>query len=186
VSQTIIGWSGRARHGKTECTLAVKQFAESEGKTVGVYDVGAMILKMCIKQNRLPQVKRENMTKDQLQVLIDVGKEMRDIDPNYWVKRVLEDAVSDGKDVAMCPNLRLPLEADSMRKAGGHIVRCTRLNANGTLYISPDRDPNDITETALEFWPADFYLTHITSPAGSYLIRMQAVTIYKYLSGYTG
>lgn len=181
----FIGWSGRARHGKTESTEAVKNFALSQGKTVGVYDVGNMIRLMAIASGRLPQVERKDMTREQLQVLIDLGKEMRDVDTNYWVKRVISQAILDNPDVAMCPNIRMPLEAQSIRDQGGHIVRVTRLNQDGSLFISPDRDPNDITETALEFWPADFYLTAKTT-TDAQLIRMQAVTLYKYLAGYTG
>jgi hypothetical protein len=185
VSQILIGWSGRARHGKTECTKAVREFAEREGKTVGVYDVGAMILQTCVRQNRLPDVKRADMTKDQIQVLIDVGKELKNaFGQDYFAKRVVDKAKQDKVDVAMCPNLRLPVEADCFRKAGGVIVRVNSLNKDGSIYISPDRDPNDVTETALQFWPADYYLT-VVDPVDARWIMLQAVTLYKYITGYT-
>jgi hypothetical protein len=181
--QIIIGFSGRARHGKTECTMAIKEYAEKcECRTVGIYDVGAMILQMCIKQNRLPQVNRVDMTKEQLQVLIDVGKEMRKVDENYWVNRVVEQALEDKFDVAMCPNLRMPQECAAIRNVGGYVVRVNSLNADGSMYISPDRDPNDPTETALQFWAADFYLT-VVDPPDATLLKAQAVTLYKYIRG---
>lgn len=185
MSQIFIGWSGRARHGKTECTLAVKEFVESFGKTVGVYDVGAMILQLCIKEGLLPQIKREDMNKEQVQVLVNVGNKMRQLDNQYWTKRVVAAAKEEQRDVAMCPNVRFQQEATAIKNMGGAIVRCTRLNEDGSLYISPDRDPNDTTETAMSFWPADFYLTHVNSPSGSQFIKAQAITLYKYLAGYT-
>lgn len=176
--------SGRARHGKTESTEAIKSFAESQGETVKVYDVGDMIRRLCIATGRLPQVERVDMTKEQIQVLIDVGKEERTKNRNVWIERVVQQAITDNPDVAMCPNLRLPLEAEEIRKIGGVIIRCTRMNPDGSLYISPDRDPNDITETALQFWPADHYITYVSKPDAR-LVRMQAVTLYKYLTGFT-
>lgn len=185
MSQILIGWSGRARHGKTECTLAVKRYAEYINESVGVYDIGAMILKTCIELGRLPQMKREDMTKEQIQVLIDVGKELKnEHGQDYFAQRVIAAAKADNVEVAMCPNIRLAVEADAFTKAGGKIVRINRLNPDGSQYISPDRDPNDITETALQFWPADYYLTHVTT-ADAQFIKMQAVTLYKYFRGYT-
>lgn len=185
MSQLLIGWSGRARHGKSECTAAVKAFAEAEGKTVGVYDVGAMILETCIKQNRLPNIKRADMTRDQLQVLIDVGKEIKNhFGQDYFAKRIVGKALEDGVDVAMCPNLRLAVEAQTFRDAGGIVVRLTSLNKDGSIYISPDRDPNDVTETSLQFWPADYYLT-VVDPVDAEWIKRQAITLYRYIAGYT-
>jgi hypothetical protein len=183
--QVLIGFSGRARHGKTECTLAMKEYVQKcEYRTVGIYDVGAMILKTCITSGRLPEVKREDMTREQIQVLIDVGKEMKhSFGQDYFAKRCVAEAREEGVAVALCPNLRLPPEALAWRDARGIMVRVTRLNADGSLFISPDRNPNDITETALQFWPADYYLTNVNNDNGAELLKRQAVTLYKYIRG---
>ncbi len=181
--QLLVGFSGRARHGKTECTLAIKEYAEEcEMRRTYICDIGSMILKACISSGRLPSVKREDMTKAQIQVLIDVGKEMKNaFGQDYFAKRAIAEAKEDGADVALCPNLRLPVEADTWRNAGGIMVRVTRLNADGSLFISPDRDANDITETSLQFWPADYYLTNKNNARGAELLALQAVTLYKYI-----
>lgn len=175
----IIGFSGRARHGKTICCDAIYKHAANKFLMVAVYDIGSMIRRVCIEEGRLPNVQRADMTREQLEVLIAVGKEKRSISENYWVERVLEQIQKEAPAIALCPNLRLPLEADAWRKAGGYVVRCTRLNENGSLFISEDRPPNDITETALEFWPADFYLT--TKPDQIELLERQAIALYQYL-----
>lgn len=168
--------------------MAVKTLAEAEGKKVNVYDVGAMILVEAKTSEDLPanlrlpsSLKREDMTKDQLQVLIDIGKLRREQDHNYWLNRICIQAANDNPDVALCPNIRLPQEAEAIRRSGGFIVRYNRLNANGSPFISPDRDPNDITETAMNFWPADFYITTIADQAE--WGRMQARNLYFYLTG---
>ena len=181
--QLLVGFSGRARHGKTECTLAIKEYAEEcEMRRTYICDIGSMILKTCISSGRLPNVRREDMTKAQIQVLIDVGKEMKlQFGQDYFAKRAIAEAKEDGADVAICPNLRLPIEADTWRCAGGVMIRVTRLNPDGSLFISPDRDPNDVTETSLQFWPADYYLTNVNSARGAYLLALQAVTLYRYI-----
>lgn len=180
MSTLIIGFSGRARHGKTIASEAIQHYVTGIGRTAQIYDIGGMILRHCILNGLLPVgTVRAQMTRDQLQVLIDVGKQMRETESNYWVNRLLSEIEADQPDVALCPNLRLPQEADAFRAKGGYIIRCTRLNENGSLFISEDRPPNDITETALEFWPADFYLT--MKQGHPKLVEAQAICIYDYL-----
>jgi hypothetical protein len=55
------------------------------------------------------------------------------------------------------------------------------LNADGSVFISSDRPPNDTSETNLEFWPADFYLTQKEGHAD--LTAKLAVCVYEYLAG---
>lgn len=176
----IIGASGRARHGKTETCEAIRDAALADGLNAKIYDIGQLIRAEAIEMGLLPaDLKREDMKPEHLDVLIHVGKLRREQHKNYWVREVLWQANNDMPDVAICPNIRLPIEADAFRQAGGYIIRNKRLNADGSTYISPDRPPNDITETALEFWPADFYLTTINGHLP--LLRIQAAAIYKYL-----
>ena len=198
----IIGYSGRARSGKSESCEAIRNFTCQEywnsarrstscdsyalsvpiqrRRTAVVYDIGNLIRLWCIKNGRLPQIERRDMTREQLQILIDVGKERRADDPNFWLDLMFTSIAFDAPDVALIPNLRYENEAAAVKAQNGFVVRMTRLNANGSEYISPDRDPNDISETSLQFWPADFYFTvkdgHVD------LVRKQAVALYLYLS----
>jgi hypothetical protein len=145
-----------------------------------MYDVGQMIRKELVDLGKLPaELKREDMNREHLQLMIDHGKERRAQSLNYWVEKLLASVAMEQPDVALCPNLRLPMEAQAFRECGGYVVRCTRLNKDGSLFISEDRPPNDITETALQFWPADFYLT--TVDGDTPLMARQAVTLYEYL-----
>ncbi len=176
----ILGFSGRARHGKTICCDTIYKHARQRGYLTQIYDIGSLIRDCAIKEGRLPDIPRKQMTREHLDVLIAVGKEKRAISKNYWVERVLAAIAEDPPlDIALCPNLRLAFEADSWRAAGGVIVRCKRLNADGSLFISEDRPPNDVTETNLEFWPADFNL--VTGPDQIEFLERQAVALYEYL-----
>lgn len=175
----ILGFSGRARHGKTICCDAILWHARSRGYLTHIYDIGGLIREFAIADGRLPDIPRNAMTREHLDVLIAVGKEKRAISKNFWVERVLAAIEKDKPTIGLCPNLRLGFEADAWRAAGGVIVRCKRLNANGSLFISEDRPPNDITETALEFWPADFNL--VTGPDQIEFLERQAVALYEYL-----
>ena len=175
----IIGFSGRARHGKTVCCEAIVRRMQQAGYTAKMYDIGNMIRLECIDTGRLPRIERADMDKEQLQILINVGKEKRAVDVDYWIRQMFQAIAVDAPDVAVCPNLRYENEAAACRAAGGYVVRLTRLNENGSVFISDDRPANDISETALEFWPADFYLT--TKPGQLDLLEEQSWTLLRYL-----
>ncbi len=187
----IIGFSGRARHGKTEACEAIRQYVTFEKDRYGryrgyrgigtIFDIGNIVRLYCIEHGRLPEVGRKDMTKEQLQVLIDVGKEQRAVDPEFWLKRMFEAITIAAPDVALIPNLRYWNEVDAVKRANGYVVRVQRLTSSGADFISPDRDPNDVSETSLyHCWETDFYITVKDGHAG--LVRKQAVAIYQYLS----
>lgn len=176
----IIGFSGRARHGKTIACEAICRYAGQQLLAAKIYDIGDMIRRYCIETGLLPTgTLRADMTKEQLQILINVGKEKRAVDVEYWIRQMFEAIEREHPHVALCPNLRYENEAVACRHNDGFVVRLTRLNENGSVFISDDRPPNDISETALQFWPADFYLT--TKPDQLDLLVAQSVTLFEYL-----
>ena len=122
-----------------------------------IADIGADILRFCIEQKRLPAKPREALTKEELQVLVDVGKEMRDEDENFWLERI-EKRIENRPLLVIVPNIRYANEAAWVDERG-FLIRVTALNMNGSPYISPDRDPNHDSETELEFARADYYIT---------------------------
>jgi len=138
-----------------------------------------MVRLYCIERGFLPRVSREDMTREQLELIIRVGREQRDKNVDFWVEKLMTQIDFDSPEVALIPNLRYLNEAEAVRNAGGYVVRCTRLNADGSTFISEDRPPNDPSETTLGFWPADFYLTLKDGHAG--LIDAQAVALYEYV-----
>jgi len=178
----IIGASGRARHGKTDFCEAIQEYVtKCEFRTAKLYDIGSMIRVWCIATGRLPQVERKDMTREQLQILIDGGKIRRQLsgDNNIWMQDLMQQIKTDNVHVALIPNIRYRFEAQTIQAAGGYNVRMRRLNKDGSTFISEDRPPNDITETDTEFWPADAYLTTVEGQVG--LIPSLAVVVYRYL-----
>jgi hypothetical protein len=176
----LIGFSGRARHGKTACCEAIQHAAQADGKTARLYDIGNIIRLYCIKNGLLPRVERRDITKEQLQILIDVGKQKRAVDEGYWIHQMFGAIATEQPDVALVPNLRYWNEVDATKKSGGYVVRVTRLTGSGTEFISPDRDPNDVSETSLDHcWETDFYIT--TKDKNEELVGLQAVALYQYL-----
>jgi hypothetical protein len=194
----IIGVSGRARHGKTDFCEAIAghlngyKWEAIAGHLNGykwdhalyagparIYDIGDSIRRYCIKNGFLPEVERKDMTREQLQILIDVGKRERANNEDFWIHQVRTRITFDAPDVALIPNLRYQNEANAVREWGGYVIRMTRLNEDGSVFISDDRPANDISETNLEFWPADFYIVTKNGHAG--LIAEQAITLYHYL-----
>lgn len=185
----IIGFSGRAKHGKTDSALAIAGHVNGytwdgniykSGAAI-IYDIGDLIRRYCIAGGLLPPVERTAMTPEQLLILINVGKEKRAVDVNFWIGQMIAQIQLDAPEVALIPNLRYWNEAQAVHAQGGYVVRMIRLNADGSLYISPDRPPNDVSETNLEFWPADFYVTQKEGHAG--LTAEFAITLYEYLRG---
>lgn len=181
----VLGFSGKARHGKTEACTAVKRYCDGVSTLCKVYEFSAVILDWCIAQGRLPVgSKRVDLNPGQLAVLVAAGNEGRRIHRDFWVGQILEAMRSDDPEVALTPNIRFSHEVDMLHQlqgATGYVLRCTRLNENGSVYISPDRDPNDVTETSLDYFPVDFYLTAKNGHAE--LMARQAVTLYKYIAG---
>lgn len=184
----VLGFSGKARHGKTEACTAIKQYCDRDGVVCKAYEFSAVILDWCIAEGVLPAGStRTTLNTEQLAKLVWAGNYGRaTFGQNFWVGQILAAMQRDNPEVALTPNIRFAHEVDmlhAVEEAKGYVVRCTRLNENGSMYISPDRDPNDVTETSLDYFPVDFYLTAKNGHAA--LMVMQAVQLYKFLAGET-
>ena len=155
----IIGLSGRARNGKTTIADAMMAYADRKHWPARVYDIGAEVLRYSIENGRLPAKPRNELTAEELKILIDVGFEQRQKDPMFWLKRIGSRIQIEEHYLAIVPNIRYANEAAWVRSENGILVRVTALNENGTSYISPDRDANNPSETDLQWYPADYYIT---------------------------
>lgn len=179
----VLGLSGKARHGKTEASMAIKNYCDSVAIQCKVYEFSAIILDWCIKEGHLPAgLTRQTLDRAQLNRLVWAGNYGRTIHLDFWVGKILEAMRRDGPEVAITPNIRFAHEVEMLQQLGdakGCVVRCTRQNENGSMYISPDRDPNDVTETSLDYFPVDFYLTAKNGHAE--LMARQAVTLFKFI-----
>jgi hypothetical protein len=96
------------------------------------------------------------MTTKDAPLLQRVGIEMRAKKPTVWIDAVYWQLVENAPPVAIITDVRFENEANFVKALGGVLVRLERLNReDGMLYQATDRDPNHISETALNDYPWD-------------------------------
>lgn len=151
-----IGLGHKARQGKNVVASVLK---ERGGDKVREYALADELKRYC-KENHDQLVKDYNLdTSDckedpiygYVRVLQFVGTDLiRKKDPDYWFN-VLEKRIrADNPEVAVITDIRFPNEAEWVHRNNGALVKIVRLMHDGTAYISPDRDPNHPSETALD------------------------------------
>ena len=156
----VIGLTGRCRSGKTTVSDAIDYVAGRRyGLKVKQYEFGQVVLDYCITSGRLPKKTRDSVTPPELHTLVYVGSQMRRKDPDFWVDMIASKIMADNPEIAILCGLRFPNEVSLVKGSGGYLVRVISLNADGSEFISPDRDPNDPTETSLLTLPTDYVLT---------------------------
>lgn len=144
----IVGLGHRARHGKNYIARSLVGAAIAEGYYAKEYGFADALKVYC----RVAFGMREKDPR----LLQIVGTDIfRRFDADVWV-RVLMDTIEEQKpDVAVITDMRFPNEAQAIRRRGGLCVKVERRNANGTLWIAKDRDPNHESEIALTDYPFD-------------------------------
>lgn len=98
-------------------------------------------------------------------------------DPDYWVKKVFYELKNfDG--VVVISDVRFVNEFAAIKNNGGFTINITRVNADGSTFVAPDRDAKHISEVALDGVDWDFFLKVKTGHA--YLLRRQAIEIARF------
>lgn len=170
----VIGLCGRARHGKDSVALIVKAVLERYGCRVFHSSISEIVLEEAQLAGLIPPAKRRSdLDGQELAALVSLGHEGRARDEDFWLEKMarriigcccvppghilgchvvggtigLEDRGKFG--AAIIPGIRFPNEIEWLKKAGGWLVKVSRMNADGSEFISPDRDPNDPMETVL-------------------------------------
>ena len=156
----VLGICGRARNGKSTVADAIQHAARTMYHiSAKQYDIGGMVLDFCIRAGRVPNKKREELNAAELQTLVYVGGQQRDKDPDFWIRRVQLAMHEDSPEIAIIPNVRFPSEVGLVKAEVGFLIKVVALNENGSPYISPDRDANDISETELHDLRTDYTIT---------------------------
>lgn len=160
----MLGLAGKAECGKTIGSRIITEWVEQQngGKTA-IVELSGLILEECWELGLIPNGQpRDGKNAEQNKIIIEHGRVRREADENYWMNQVIKKMCSSGADVAICPNIRFPLEAKAIKAAGGVNIKINRLNADGSPFISTTRDPNGVTETILDLWRADFHIYNMT------------------------
>ena len=102
-------------------------------------------------------------------------------DPDYWVKKLVARIKSESPDVALITDTRFVNEAQAVKDLGGYNLNVSRLNADGTPFIAPDRPANHPSETSLDNWNWDLKI--VNSDGHAALTGELAITYVEYLRG---
>jgi len=164
----VIGITGRARHGKNTIAEVMAQGFEKAGYLCSDVTVSDIVWAEASKLRKVRSHSRASASKWELDNLVALGHSERDKDEDHWISAVAAAVVKEGAttgaaQVAVMAGVRFHNEVTWLRKfPGGIIIKVVRYNTDGSLFISPDRDPNDKMETTVDEIKADFEFTHQT------------------------
>jgi hypothetical protein len=135
----IVGLGHKARHGKDTVANYLLQYgAERMSFADDLYAVARVMFGMREKDPKL------------LQVLgTDVFRKMNQ---HIWIESLYYKILERKPKVVIIPDVRFPNEAAFVRSLGGYLVKVTRLNLDGSVFVAPDRDPDHPSEAALNGW----------------------------------
>ncbi len=145
----VIGFGAKARQGKNAAADAIKEYAVRNGFVkVEIFSFADELRRMATEFC--------GMTKKDAPLLQRLGCHMREFEPDFWV-RLLAAKVSAAKpELVLIPDLRFQNEAAWIKSQNGYCVEIIRFNADKTRLAAQDRDPNHISEVALDSYDWDF------------------------------
>lgn len=146
---TFIGLGHKARHGKNTAAEAIHYAFPELTKCFAYADA---LKAICRAQY--------GMTKKDGPLLQRVGTEIvRAEDPGAWVRTLYWTVDENPSPFVLVTDVRFPDEADFIHQMGGVLIKVSRLNDDGTFYVSPDRPATHSSETALDGYNGwDFHI----------------------------
>lgn len=178
----IIGIGNKAQNGKDSAGEAVVDYYDQKnalqykhslppsGPTVKLHKFAAALYDIARKEY--------GMTVKDAPLLQRIGQERRQENLNYWVDKMFA-SIQPTTDIAVITDVRYLNEAAAIKAKGGYLVNVTRLNPDGTQYITNDRPADHPSETELDGYNWDFHL--INSHGHRALLAQQAITLVEYL-----
>lgn len=151
----IIGLGNKARQGKDFAGHVMARQAAYFGMNARVYGFADALRSYC----RVAFGMREKDAR----LLQIVGTDIfRKMDPDIWV-RVLMDTIDEQQpDVAIITDMRFPNEFHAIRDREGYTIRVSRVTSLGDPWVSNDRDPNHPSETSLDGYEMDYELKAVS------------------------
>lgn len=190
----IIGFGYKARNGKDEAIKAimaalpdasVKRYGFGDALKNEVNDAAAkhpngmagLCARFCVPYDPNPPMDDPLCPLGKQRALLQHwGTEFRRAqDPDYWVKKTMQQIAEDAPDVALICDVRFPNEVMGIWKAGGYVVRVRRLG-----YVSDV--PQHVSETTLDcLGPLDWDAC-IDVPDGNLEeLQQDAVNVFMFL-----
>jgi hypothetical protein len=179
----LIGLGYRAQNGKDTAGEAIVNYFNAKrqqqiGHELKPSTPEARIFKFADALYRVCREEYGMTLKDAL-LLQKVGNGRRlEFGDEYWIKK-LDDSLKGFNGIAVITDTRYWNEGDYVKSKRGYLGEVTRLNQDGSVYISPDRDPNFVSETQLHNYNFDF---HIRTKSAALTAEM-GITVAEYLRG---
>ena len=157
----IIGFGSKARQGKDTSGEAVVHYFNQQYNWAIEHDVKApkpaKIFKFADALYRLCREEYGMTEKDPL-LLQKIGDGRRqEFGEDYWIKKLAE-SIKAFPGHAVITDVRYTNEADWIKTQKGFVVNVTRLNLDGSPFVTTDRDPNFISEVQLDNYNWDAYI----------------------------
>ena len=167
----VIGLGNKARQGKN----CVANYMQELDPSVQIYSFADELKLYCKAHHEelLPQWEAAysnvpiNFPKDDpiygyTQILQWYGTDVaRKQNPNVWVEALDKRLETEKPQIAVISDVRFRNEAEYVKSKGGYLVQVIRLNKDGSQYLDPGRDPNHISETALDDYEGWAFLIEI-------------------------
>ena len=158
----IIGIGNKARNGKDTAGEAIVQHFNTLRGMQNRHGLKAATPEARIFKfaDALYKEAREKygMTEKDPTLLQNIGAERRiESHGKYWIE-MLEKSMQGFEGIAVITDMRYENEADWVGNRGGYRLQVSRLNEDGTQYISPDRDPRHPSEIELDNYNFDGYI----------------------------
>lgn len=145
----ILAFGSKARQGKDS---AANHIHVSCPRNTRIYSFAAALKAFCRVQH--------GMTIKDPDLLQRVGAEMRQKDPDIWIKVLDAQLNEECPSVALIPDCRYQNEAEWVKARGGKVVRVFRPG-----FVADDRDATHPSETDLDLWPFDFTIINTSLSA---------------------
>jgi hypothetical protein len=178
----IIGFGNRARHGKDTAGEAVVEYYQKQNaRLAGLYGRHKPLnVKLYKFADALYRECREQhgMTEKDPALLQNVGMKRRGEDADYWVKQIDAQLEIEKPDMAVITDVRFLNEVRYVRQRRGVSVNVSRLNEDGSRYISTDRDPYHPSETELDGYTWNYFIKAYTGEVA--LVEQQAIFIAEF------
>jgi hypothetical protein len=153
----FIAVCGRAKHGKNLFSESLVKVLNERGSSAQIFTVSDTVFDEARVLGYIESRTRAECTKEELDALVMLGHARRKQDPLYWIKKTQQRIEAANLDAVVLPGIRFHNEVDWARDyKKATIIKLVHYNADGSLYISPDRDPNDPMETTVDSIKADF------------------------------
>lgn len=182
----ILAFGNKARQGKDTAGEAVVKYYNDRQSTANRHFIHPFPPAKLFKfADALYKVCREEygMVGKDARLLQQIGDGRREeFGHDYWINKLAEQ-INAFKGVAVITDIRYTNEADWVKAQGGFVINVTRLNRDGSQFITNDRDPNFISEVQLDNYNFDFYVKSREGDAA--LTQEMAITIAEYARALT-